>query len=117
MEAITDANIVEFEIFAEKLHKKDLFGKCNPFMRLYREKENGMWREVYKTEVNAGTKAISFLYSPKICQLFALAYLLKLNSFHTNRILLNNSNTVEHHTHVHFDCTMLYLAFKLNKQS
>ncbi|XP_072306590.1 copine-3-like isoform X1 [Eucyclogobius newberryi] len=46
----TDNRVVDFEISARNLDKKDFFGKSDPFLEFYRETETG-WQLAHRTEV------------------------------------------------------------------
>ncbi|XP_041817047.1 copine-3-like isoform X2 [Chelmon rostratus] len=46
----TDSRVVEFEVAARKLDKKDFFGKSDPFLEFYNQTETG-WRLAHRTEV------------------------------------------------------------------
>uniref|UniRef100_A0A673BLL0 Copine-3 n=1 Tax=Sphaeramia orbicularis TaxID=375764 RepID=A0A673BLL0_9TELE len=46
----TDNRVVEFEVSARNLDKKDFFGKSDPFLEFYRETETG-WQLAHRTEV------------------------------------------------------------------
>ncbi|GAA6219440.1 copine-3-like [Lates japonicus] len=46
----TDNRVVEFEVAARKLDKKDFFGKSDPFLELYKQTETG-WQLAHRTEV------------------------------------------------------------------
>ncbi|XP_055006864.1 copine-3-like isoform X2 [Boleophthalmus pectinirostris] len=46
----TDNRVVDFEISARNLDKKDFFGKSDPFLEFYRETETG-WQLCHRTEV------------------------------------------------------------------
>ncbi|XP_055086168.1 copine-3-like isoform X1 [Periophthalmus magnuspinnatus] len=46
----TDNRVVDFEMSARNLDKKDFFGKSDPFLEFYRETENG-WQLCHRTEV------------------------------------------------------------------
>ncbi|XP_069369190.1 copine-3-like isoform X3 [Paralichthys olivaceus] len=46
----TDNRVVEFEIAARKLDKKDFFGKSDPFLEFFKQTETG-WQLAHRTEV------------------------------------------------------------------
>ncbi|XP_068160115.1 copine-3-like isoform X3 [Antennarius striatus] len=46
----TDNRVVQFEVAARKLDKKDFFGKSDPFLEFYRETGTG-WQLAHRTEV------------------------------------------------------------------
>ncbi|XP_076617445.1 copine-3-like isoform X2 [Chaetodon auriga] len=46
----TDSRVVEFEVAARKLDKKDFFGKSDPFLEFYKRTETG-WQLAHRTEV------------------------------------------------------------------
>uniref|UniRef100_A0A3Q3WEB0 Copine-3 n=1 Tax=Mola mola TaxID=94237 RepID=A0A3Q3WEB0_MOLML len=46
----TDNRVVEFEVAARKLDKKDFFGKSDPFLEFYKQMETG-WKLAHRTEV------------------------------------------------------------------
>ncbi|XP_044032873.1 copine-3-like isoform X1 [Siniperca chuatsi] len=46
----TDNRVVEFEVAARKLDKKDFFGKSDPFLEFYKQTETG-WQLAHRTEV------------------------------------------------------------------
>ncbi|CAF98784.1 unnamed protein product, partial [Tetraodon nigroviridis] len=46
----TDSRVVEFEVAARKLDKKDFFGKSDPFLEFYKRNETG-WQLAHRTEV------------------------------------------------------------------
>ncbi|TKS88029.1 Copine-3 [Collichthys lucidus] len=50
----TDNRVVEFEVAARKLDKKDFFGKSDPFLEFYRQTETG-WQLAHRTEVVKNT--------------------------------------------------------------
>ncbi|XP_041824476.1 copine-3-like isoform X2 [Melanotaenia boesemani] len=45
-----DNRVVEFEVAARKLDKKDFFGKSDPFLEFYKQTETG-WQLTHRTEV------------------------------------------------------------------
>ncbi|KAL2085742.1 hypothetical protein ACEWY4_019062 [Coilia grayii] len=49
-EEINDNRVVNFEVEARKLDKKDFFGKSDPFLEFYRQTESG-WHLAHRTEV------------------------------------------------------------------
>uniref|UniRef100_A0A7N8YID0 Copine-3 n=1 Tax=Mastacembelus armatus TaxID=205130 RepID=A0A7N8YID0_9TELE len=46
----TDSRVVELDVAARKLDKKDFFGKSDPFLEFYRQTETG-WLLAHRTEV------------------------------------------------------------------
>ncbi|XP_018429910.1 PREDICTED: copine-1-like isoform X1 [Nanorana parkeri] len=50
-EEIKDARIVNLEIEARNLDKKDFLGKSDPFLELYRQGDDGSWQLAHRTEV------------------------------------------------------------------
>ncbi|XP_056868149.1 copine-3-like isoform X1 [Takifugu flavidus] len=46
----TDSRVVEFEVAARKLDKKDFFGKSDPFLEFYKQTGTG-WQLAHRTEV------------------------------------------------------------------
>ncbi|KAG8009344.1 Copine-3 [Nibea albiflora] len=50
----TDNRVVEFEVAARKLDKKDFFGKSDPFLEFYKQTETG-WQLAHRTEVVKNT--------------------------------------------------------------
>ncbi|XP_071753059.1 copine-3-like isoform X2 [Centroberyx gerrardi] len=46
----TDSRVVNFEVAARKLDKKDFFGKSDPFLEFYKQTETG-WQLAHRTEV------------------------------------------------------------------
>ncbi|XP_040922313.1 copine-3-like isoform X2 [Toxotes jaculatrix] len=46
----TDNRVVELEVAARKLDKKDFFGKSDPFLEFYKQTETG-WQLAHRTEV------------------------------------------------------------------
>jgi hypothetical protein len=50
-ELTTNKEVVNFGVSAKKLDNKDLFGKSDPFLTIYKESSNGQWTLVHKTEV------------------------------------------------------------------
>ncbi|XP_034998530.2 copine-3-like isoform X1 [Hippoglossus stenolepis] len=46
----TDNRVVEFEMAARKLDKKDFFGKSDPFLEFFKQTETG-WQLAHRTEV------------------------------------------------------------------
>ncbi|XP_058478346.1 copine-3-like isoform X1 [Solea solea] len=46
----TDNRVVEFEVAARKLDKKDFFGKSDPFLEFFKQTETG-WQLAHRTEV------------------------------------------------------------------
>ncbi|XP_071369123.1 copine-3-like isoform X2 [Centroberyx affinis] len=46
----TDSRVVNFEVAARKLDKKDFFGKSDPFLEFYKQTETG-WKLAHRTEV------------------------------------------------------------------
>ncbi|XP_068603960.1 copine-3-like [Brachionichthys hirsutus] len=46
----TDSRVVQFEVAARKLDKKDFFGKSDPFLEFYRQTGTG-WQLAHRTEV------------------------------------------------------------------
>ncbi|KAG7488281.1 hypothetical protein MATL_G00033500 [Megalops atlanticus] len=49
-EEISDNRVVNFEVDARKLDKKDFFGKSDPYLEFYRQTETG-WQLAHRTEV------------------------------------------------------------------
>ncbi|XP_051737595.1 copine-3 isoform X2 [Ctenopharyngodon idella] len=49
-EEIKDNRVVNFEVEARKLDKKDFFGKSDPYLEFYRQTERG-WQLAHRTEV------------------------------------------------------------------
>ncbi|XP_048030288.1 copine-3 isoform X2 [Megalobrama amblycephala] len=49
-EEIKDNRVVNFEVEARKLDKKDFFGKSDPYLEFYRQTETG-WQLAHRTEV------------------------------------------------------------------
>ncbi|XP_067290437.1 copine-3 isoform X1 [Pseudorasbora parva] len=49
-EEIKDNRVVNFEVEARKLDKKDFFGKSDPYLEFYRKTETG-WQLAHRTEV------------------------------------------------------------------
>uniref|UniRef100_A0A669QMI4 Copine-3 n=1 Tax=Phasianus colchicus TaxID=9054 RepID=A0A669QMI4_PHACC len=50
-EEIKDTRVVNLEIQARNLDKKDFLGKSDPFLELYKQSDAGMWQLVYRSEV------------------------------------------------------------------
>ncbi|XP_065610356.1 copine-1 isoform X4 [Cyrtonyx montezumae] len=50
-EEIKDTRVVNLEIEARNLDKKDFLGKSDPFLELYKQSDAGMWHLVYRSEV------------------------------------------------------------------
>nr|XP_039255835.1 copine-3-like isoform X1 [Styela clava] len=49
-EEVEDSRYVEFDICAEKLEKKDLFGKSDPYLEISHKDKDGKWTVIHKTE-------------------------------------------------------------------
>lgn len=50
-EEVKDNKVVEFEVEARKLDKKDLFGKSDPYLEFHKQGDDGRWQMVYRTDV------------------------------------------------------------------
>ncbi|XP_056403941.1 copine-1 [Hyla sarda] len=50
-EEIKDTRVVNLEVEARNLDKKDLFGKSDPFLELFRQGDDGSWQLAYRSEV------------------------------------------------------------------
>ncbi|XP_072259746.1 copine-1 isoform X1 [Pyxicephalus adspersus] len=50
-EEIKDTRVVNLEVEARNLDKKDFLGKSDPFLELYRQGDGGSWQLAYRTEV------------------------------------------------------------------
>ncbi|KAM4622408.1 copine-1 isoform 2-T5 [Discoglossus pictus] len=50
-EEIKDTRVVNFEVEARNLDKKDFLGKSDPFLEFFRQADNGSWQLVYRSEV------------------------------------------------------------------
>lgn len=50
-ELAANKEVVQIKFAAEKLDKKDLFGKSDPFFIVYKSMPNGQWTVVYRSEV------------------------------------------------------------------
>ncbi|XP_040287811.1 copine-3 [Bufo bufo] len=50
-EEIKDNRVVQFEVEARKLDKKDFFGKSDPYLEFYRQADDGRWQMAHRTEV------------------------------------------------------------------
>ncbi|NWT05053.1 CPNE1 protein, partial [Mionectes macconnelli] len=50
-EEIKDTRVVDLEIEAQNLDKKDFLGKSDPFLEFYKQGDAGTWQLVYRSEV------------------------------------------------------------------
>ncbi|KAM9859836.1 copine-1 isoform 2-T3 [Aulostomus maculatus] len=50
-EEMKDNRAIELELEAKKLDKKDMFGKSDPFLEIFKQGDGGKWQLVHRTEV------------------------------------------------------------------
>ncbi|KAM4692507.1 copine-1-like isoform 3-T6 [Rhinophrynus dorsalis] len=50
-EELKDTRVVNLEVEARNLDKKDLFGKSDPFIEFFKQGDGGSWQLVYRSEV------------------------------------------------------------------
>ncbi|XP_053553172.1 copine-1 isoform X2 [Bombina bombina] len=50
-EEIKDTRVVNLEVDARNLDKKDFLGKSDPFLEIYKQADNGSWQLAYRSEV------------------------------------------------------------------
>lgn len=51
-ERIDDYRSIAMSVGAEKLEKKDLFGKSDPYLEISRNEGGGSWTVIHRTEVS-----------------------------------------------------------------
>uniref|UniRef100_A0A8D3BW82 Copine I n=1 Tax=Scophthalmus maximus TaxID=52904 RepID=A0A8D3BW82_SCOMX len=54
-EEIKDNRAIQLELEAKNLDKKDMFGKSDPFLEIFKKGDDGKWQLVHRTEVHTHT--------------------------------------------------------------